>query len=633
MAGPEPYPTKEKWTREQDEAYAEGRKSAQTSASGQPSRSGKRRRVVRTEAGARRYKVPIGAEIGSARNAKAAEAQKDDESRGRYEDFVGADPQAQARAMAGLKDNQLQRLSRVAYSFRSSDPNVVRLRVGVANELRRRGFNVTDFGGLGGGSVQPAGPSRHSISKKKIAPVRKPSPVVRNRSVMKARSKDRKLLEMSVPQLRKALTVFSRISPANRQAAARVLINRAVELSATHLLGQSVFAAANLSDERQAEVIELAGKWKHGWIPLDPTAVSIKMKGKTGGKQWWSGGKGGTSTGKKRSGVVPQGQADRKFTAKNRYHKDPERNAASVTYFRGSSTRHLQDQERAARKKTTRVGSADNRNYQHTRAELKRRGVSELPEGTLSEAQEQFIAKAGTKKKKPGVRGNLSKTLAAAREAQKRRDERQASRGRTTRPTITNKPEADKAASKAMLRRLPSTADEELRDAAGPGMDHSAIHRSTSGSWAVDNGDGSWSIFNSEGHLRTDDGSKSQLPADAWPSIHKDRTAVVRSSPKPERGSKMDNPASRNRLTQEQIAKRSSFNRTPTGGLPEVVRKSEMAEKRNTVQPNEAQEREMLGVLKARLARVGGDESRLSPKERAALVRLRDKFEGKSGKA
>lgn len=38
-----------------------------------------------------------------------------------------------------------------------------------------------------------------------------------------------------------------------------------------------------------AEVVELAGKWKHGWIPLDATAVSSKMKGKTGGKKWWSG--------------------------------------------------------------------------------------------------------------------------------------------------------------------------------------------------------------------------------------------------------------------------------------------------------------------------------------------------------
>jgi hypothetical protein len=37
------------------------------------------------------------------------------------------------------------------------------------------------------------------------------------------------------------------------------------------------------------EVIELAGKWKHGYIPLDATALREKMKGQVSGKQWWSG--------------------------------------------------------------------------------------------------------------------------------------------------------------------------------------------------------------------------------------------------------------------------------------------------------------------------------------------------------
>lgn len=46
------------------------------------------------------------------------------------------------------------------------------------------------------------------------------------------------------------------------------------------------------SEYTQSETVELAGKWKHGWIPLDATAVSSKMKGNTGGKKkWWGGGK------------------------------------------------------------------------------------------------------------------------------------------------------------------------------------------------------------------------------------------------------------------------------------------------------------------------------------------------------
>lgn len=40
---------------------------------------------------------------------------------------------------------------------------------------------------------------------------------------------------------------------------------------------------------RDPKVVELAGKWKHGWIPLDATATASKMKNKTGGKKWWSG--------------------------------------------------------------------------------------------------------------------------------------------------------------------------------------------------------------------------------------------------------------------------------------------------------------------------------------------------------
>ena len=290
MAGPEPYP-QEKWTREQEEAYAEGRRSAKQSAGGgkgTATRSG-RKRYVRTSAGSKRYKVPIGAEIGSARNAKAAEAQKDTESTGRYRDLVGQDQTAQAKAMAGLDPDQLKRLAAVAYSFRSSDPNVVRLRIGVANELRRRGLNINDFGGLGG-NARSATPV--SVKVHKPAPVRKAAPVAPVRKVtsaMTARRNDRKLRELSVPQLRRALGAFGKMPRDKREVVARYLVNQAIELSATHMLGNSVIEAAGRTP---AQVIELAGKWKHGWIPLDGTAMRAKMKGGNG-KPWWSGGKQG----------------------------------------------------------------------------------------------------------------------------------------------------------------------------------------------------------------------------------------------------------------------------------------------------------------------------------------------------
>lgn len=300
MAGPEPYP-QEKWTRAQDEAYAESHKAGKGGGGTRSSQTGgKRKRFVRTEAGAKRYHVPIGAEIGTARNSSGAQAQKDTESTGRYQELVGGDRNAQSVAMRGLNDDQLQRLSRVAYSFKSSNPDVVRLRIGVANELARRGMNVNDFGGLGRGSAPR--PRASAPRGKKVVrnstPAKGTKPV---KSAMYARRKDRRLTELSVPKLRVALSRFARIAPDKREVVARFLVNRAVELSAASLLGQSVIEAANLPDSRRTEVIELAGKWRHGYIPLDAAALASKMKGNTGGKHWWGAPKAGSGGGKLRA--------------------------------------------------------------------------------------------------------------------------------------------------------------------------------------------------------------------------------------------------------------------------------------------------------------------------------------------
>lgn len=60
--------------------------------------------------------------------------------------------------------------------------------------------------------------------------------------------------------------------------------------------------------ERQ-QTVELAGRWKHGWIPLDATAISSKMKGKSGGKRWWD--KGGSGGNRKAVGVPKKGTKTR----------------------------------------------------------------------------------------------------------------------------------------------------------------------------------------------------------------------------------------------------------------------------------------------------------------------------------
>lgn len=318
MTSWEPYP-QAKWTREQERAYADRQSTRAAPSRSSTSTAGRKKRVVRTAAGARRYKVPIGSEIGTARNAESARWQKDKDSSNRYRSLVGTDQNAQRAALGKLVNGQLQRLARTAYSFKSSDPNVVRLRIGVANEMRRRGMNVNDYGGLGPKTKNP-GPAgtwardhakRVAARKKKAAATRKAQPkktaaakkpTTTARSAMSARKNDRRLIEMSAPQLRTAIRVFPRVPADKRRAVARVLVRRALELGAPHFLGESVIEAANLPDQTRTRVIELAGKWKHGWIPLDGAALASKMKGGKG-KPWWDGGTGkGTNKARVRNG-------------------------------------------------------------------------------------------------------------------------------------------------------------------------------------------------------------------------------------------------------------------------------------------------------------------------------------------
>jgi hypothetical protein len=724
MAGPEPYPLAPRWSREQEAAYAEGRKSAKGDKSGQPSPSrGKRKRYVKTAAGEKRYGQPIGTEIGNPRNQKAAEAQKDKESTGRYGELVGADQKAQSAAMRGLKDDQLQRLSRVAYSFKSSDPNVVRLRIGVANELARRGMNVNDFGGLGRGSAQPAGPVRAGRPAprpvRKATPARKP--VKPARSAMNARKNDRRLRELSVPQLRKAIGVFSRIPQTKRRAVARVIVTQAIELGVPHFLPGSVMDAADLTPEGRTEVIELAGRWRHGWIPLDGTAMSAKMKGKTGGKKWWDGpgGSGGTK-GRLHSAVgVPKDKATNRGRSDNEGRRPdmPVRTnqGKTVKYKPGSlvvsraqaedlnrrgkgdylarftdpksmtddklrrTDMDLHNRARAANGGT--LSPQDQEMRRKVRAELKSRGLqgyrahdnkgnhpaldrsapghkskgkSDRPKVDAerteklrlnaqydqllgkkartpqdeSKLDELYLKMTGRRrgtsssgaqpKRKPGVSGkpeNLRRSIAAGNAARARKEGGAAPK----RPSSA--------------RDLPASAHPDLREALEDGMDKSAVHRSTGGGYAVDNGDGTWSAFNQKGQILAYDAKLKQFPADAWPTIKRGsagRTSVVKSGSTAgkTRGAGMNaaddvkgaegraiqyletngaadtrayvrklaakqvktsvdkaniaalrralnsdasrSPASRNRLSPEQIAKRSQVNRTPTGGLPDT---------------------------------------------------------------
>jgi 8-oxo-dGTP pyrophosphatase MutT (NUDIX family) len=111
-------------------------------------KGGKKKRVA-SEAGSARYKLPIGAEIGKARDQAAAKVQQDPAARSAYGKLLTANPREYRAMLDGMKDDELGRLTQVAYSFRSSNPNVVQARLALAAALRRRGKDVADYGGLG----------------------------------------------------------------------------------------------------------------------------------------------------------------------------------------------------------------------------------------------------------------------------------------------------------------------------------------------------------------------------------------------------------------------------------------------------------------------------------------------------
>lgn len=87
---------------------------------------------------------------GTARNSQAAQAQKDTKA---------ADNSAKLQQgkvdPAKLTDDELQKLSRYVYSWKSSDPKVVAARVKVAAALRKRGMDPGKFGSLAGAKPTP----------------------------------------------------------------------------------------------------------------------------------------------------------------------------------------------------------------------------------------------------------------------------------------------------------------------------------------------------------------------------------------------------------------------------------------------------------------------------------------------
>ncbi len=135
-----------------DDALDVEEKAAPEPTEQQAASSGRKRKVA-SEAGEERYGLPIGTELGQARNTESAKrAQADPGAKARYDEFMRNGDTPAMKASAGkLGDDDLKSLTAVMYSFKTSNPRVVAARNALAAELRRRGFDERDHGSLVGG--------------------------------------------------------------------------------------------------------------------------------------------------------------------------------------------------------------------------------------------------------------------------------------------------------------------------------------------------------------------------------------------------------------------------------------------------------------------------------------------------
>jgi hypothetical protein len=259
----------------------------------------KKKRYVRTQQGSARYRVPVGAEIGSARNKDAEGIQKDKGARDNYSALVGGDPKARQEALSKMSTADLDKLADIAFSFKSSNPQVVALRIAARNEQSKRGNKIkpgqtTSSGGSGYAAKQA------SINYSSTAPKAFTNNGPSERLVELVRARRKAAVNPDLSHLRAIVQNIDKAAPETKQAIAEHAVALAQTLGAEHVLSD--------------RVIELTGKWKHGFIPVDAEAVRVKMKGGKG-KQWWSAGggrpkgspKGSGGGGKQRTTVVNSG--------------------------------------------------------------------------------------------------------------------------------------------------------------------------------------------------------------------------------------------------------------------------------------------------------------------------------------
>lgn len=92
---------------------------------------------------------------GTPRDAKAAAAQKSVAAQKAGAQLAATAQNQRAAYLKSLSDADLQALTGLAYSSPSSDPAVVQMRLLIAAEMGKRGFDIKQYGALGGGPGKP----------------------------------------------------------------------------------------------------------------------------------------------------------------------------------------------------------------------------------------------------------------------------------------------------------------------------------------------------------------------------------------------------------------------------------------------------------------------------------------------
>lgn len=203
-----------------------------------------------------------GGKFAPARNAQAAEAQKDAGAQANYGKTLGAgDAKDQ---LAGMSPEDLIALSKAAYSFKSSDPKVVALRISIANEIAKRGGNVNDYGGLGKGT--PGGPK----------PLGGPTAAAKKAAATKKTAKK--------PAAKKPAAKKKPAEPPKKSATGAARVSASEDGSAKYADGTvydpdtKTYRKPIKAAHVDGDALALAYRYRHGWVLLDGSGNPVTEK-------------------------------------------------------------------------------------------------------------------------------------------------------------------------------------------------------------------------------------------------------------------------------------------------------------------------------------------------------------------